>query len=137
MGMVKATAELGPSQDKLTEVEFLVDTGSFYTLVSPALAEELGITFGSVTTKVLTANNSLAEMPVTAAYMRLQDREAGILLGAMDVSTPLLGSTSMQALGLKVNPVNETIEIDRPFEGIPALLALLAPRVGARGAAPR
>ena len=118
MGLVKVTAGLGPRQDDLTEIEFLVDTGSLYTVIGPQLAAQLGIAFGDVTTGIVTADGTRRDMPVTAAYMRLQDREAGILVGALEAPLPLLGATSLQALGLKVNPVEETVEQDRPFPDI-------------------
>ena len=118
MGIVKVKAGLGPRQEDLTEVEFLVDTGSLYTVISPGLAAQLGIVFGDVTTGIVTADGTRRDMPVTVAYMQLEDREAGILLGALEVPMPLLGATSLQALGLKVNPVEETVEQDRPFPDI-------------------
>ena len=118
MGLVKVIAGLGPRQEELTEVEFLVDTGSLYTVISPALAAELGIGFGDVTTRIVTADGALRDMPVTVAYMRLEDREAGILVGGLGVPIPSLGATSLQALGLKVNLVKETVEQDRPFPDI-------------------
>jgi len=33
----------------------------------------------------------------------------------MDVPMPLLGATALEILGLKVNPVEETLEPSRPF----------------------
>ena len=118
MGLVKVAAGLGPRQEELTEVEFLVDTGSLYTVISPALAAELGIAFGDATTRIVTADGARRDMPVTVAYMRLEDREAGILVGALESRMPLLGATSLQALGLKVNPVKETVGQDRSFPDI-------------------
>jgi hypothetical protein len=41
----------------------------------------------------------------------------------MDVVEPLLGVTALEALGLKVNPVAETLEYARPYG--PAVLVSL------------
>ena len=120
MGLVTVAGEIGRNQDRLTEVEFLVDTGSFYTIISPVLATELGIDFSEVTTKVITANSDQMDIPIGLAYLRLQDREGGIIVGIMEAPKPLLGATGLQTLGLKVNPVEETIERAFPFG--PALL---------------
>ena len=119
MGLVKVAAEFGRSREELTEVEFLVDTGSFYTVINPNMAAELGIDL-PVTTAVVMANSARLEVPIGVAYLRLQEREGGIIVGTMEVPTPLLGATGLQALGLKVNPVEETIERAFPFG--PALL---------------
>jgi len=43
MGLVKANALIGANREDLHEVEFLVDTGSLYTFLTPELASNLGI----------------------------------------------------------------------------------------------
>jgi predicted aspartyl protease len=78
MGVVKVKGEIGLRQDKLHEVESLVDTGSLYTFLLPDLASELGIDF-TVTSRVVLADNRTVEVPVGVAYLRLGDRE-GVLL---------------------------------------------------------
>lgn len=95
-------------------VEFLVDTGSLYTLVDPDLAQRLGVEFAASTTLV-TANNSRSEVPLGFGRIRVMGREEPIIVGAMTVPTPLLGSTALQALGLKVNPAQEIVEFASPY----------------------
>ncbi len=114
MGLVRVKAYIGLRQDSLQEVEFLVDTGSFYTFLPPGLAADLGITF-PVTSGVILADSRRAVAPVGVAYLRLMDREGGILVASMNVPMPLLGASALEALGLKVNPVDETLEYSRPF----------------------
>ena len=109
MGLVKVTGEIGGNREELIRVEFLVDTGSLFSMISPALAAELGIEL-PVTANVVTADSARLEVPVGIACLRLQDREGGIMVGTMEVPMPLLGATGLQTLGLKVNPVAETIE---------------------------
>ena len=122
MGLEKVTAHIGLTQDSLQEVEFLVDTGSIYTFLPLGLAANLGITF-PVTSQVILADSRTAEAPLGAAFLRLMDREGGILAASMSVPMPLLGASALEVLGLKVNPpassgeaqVNETLEHSRPF----------------------
>jgi hypothetical protein len=59
------------------------------------------------------------------AYLKLADREGGIIVASMDVPMPLLGATELEILGLRVNPVEERVEHSRPF-GPAALLNPLA-----------
>ena len=87
----------------------MVDTGSLYTFVSPALAAELGLQLPESTTVVM-ANGSRVTAPIGFAYLRIGDREGGTLVATMDVQEPLLGAVSLQGLGLNVNTVDETIE---------------------------
>ena len=120
MGLVKVTAEIGLQEDALQQVEFLVDTGSFYSFVPPELGEALGISF-PVTSRVVLADSRTVEVGVGIGYLRLGDREGGIILAAMEVPMPLLGASALEVLGLKVDPVGEVLEHSRPFG--PAALA--------------
>ena len=62
----------------------MVDTGAFYSFVGPDLGARLGIEFPVITTVAL-ANNTQVECPVGVAFLRLHDREGGIIAGSMDV----------------------------------------------------
>ena len=114
MGIVKVTGELASAKGGFRQIEFLADTGSLYTLVNPGLAQELGVEFAASTTLV-TAGNVRSEVPLGFGRVRVMGREEPIIVGAMDVPMPLLGSTAMQALGLKVNPVDEVVEFANPY----------------------
>ena len=114
MGLVKAKALIGANREDLHEVEFLVDTGSLYTFLTPELASTLGIDL-PLTSQVILADHRTKEVPVGVAYLSLEGREGGIILAVMDVPMPLLGATALEILGLKVNPVEETLELSRPF----------------------
>ena len=114
MGLVTVTGEIGLTEDSLQEMEFLVDTGSLYTFLSPAQATDLGIAF-PVTSTVVLADRRTVEVPVGVAFLRLGDREGGVIVASMEVPMPLLGASALEILGLKVNPVEETLEHSRPF----------------------
>lgn len=109
MGMIYVTAELGPSEERLVSARFLVDTGSFYTLVPPELATELGLILPGSNNVMLT-DGTLTPAPVGSAFIRIHGRESGILVASTGVFTPLLGALSMQLLDIKVNMKDETIE---------------------------
>ena len=114
MGYVRVTARVGSSVDDLHDVRFLVDTGAFYTALSPLLVRELGLPLG-VVGPVITADNRTVNVQYASAYLRLMGRDAGIWVAVMDSPEPLLGVTALEALGLKVNPVAGTLEYDRPY----------------------
>ena len=87
--MLKVAGELGSPKGGFQMIEFLADTGSLYTLVSPATARELGIEFAASTTLV-TANNSRAEVPLGYGRVRVMGREEPVIIGAMEVPKTLL-----------------------------------------------
>ena len=114
MGLVKVTRGIGLDESNLQDVEFLVDTGSFYTMLPPQLAREAGITF-PVTSRVTLADSRTVEVGVGVAFLRVEDREGGVIVASMDVPMPLLGASALEALAFKVDPVAETLETTRPF----------------------
>ena len=109
MGLVRVTAEIGQGRDRVTPVRFLADTGSLYTCVTPPMASDLGLDLSEITT-IVTAGGERIEAPVGFAFVRIGDRDGGTLVTALNVPEPLLGSVALQALGVKVNPQEETIE---------------------------
>jgi clan AA aspartic protease len=121
MGYVHVLASFGTAEENTTDIMFLVDTGSYYTIVPPELAETAGIVT-TVRTRVRTADNRTVPLETGMAYVKLLGREGAVPVGILDVPTPLLGVTALEGLGLKVNPVDQTVELDRPFG--PALLGI-------------
>ena len=99
-------------------------TRVFYTFLPSDLAESMGIDF-PVTSRVVLADSREAEVRVGVAYLRLEDREGGIMVATMNVPMPLLGASALEILGLKVDPVTEVLEHSRPF-GPSALAGLVA-----------
>jgi predicted aspartyl protease len=83
-------------------------------LYSTALAAELGISL-TVTSRVVLADHRTVEVLVGVAFLRIGDREGGIIVALMDTPMPLIGATVLEIRGLKVNPVEETLEHARPF----------------------
>ena len=114
MGIVNVKASIGRSREELQEIEFLVDTGSLYTFLSPDTLRELGIT-PTVTTTVVLANSKTQEVGIAVAYLRLMDREGGNTGRRYGCPNASAGSNRPGDPGLKVDPVEETLEHSRPF----------------------
>jgi predicted aspartyl protease len=114
MGFVSVKGLIGRSQEAAQEVEFLVDTGSRYTVISPDLARDLSIP-PTVVTQAILANSSRVDMGTAMAYLKLLDREGAVPVGMLEVPVPLLGVTALELLGLRVDPVREVIEYSWPF----------------------
>ena len=120
MGVVRVEAEIGATNESLRTIEFMVDTGAFYSMVSPETCEELGLEL-PLEESVVTADNRRLTINLGAAHLKINGREGAILVGSMDVPWPLLGVSALESLGLKVNPVEGTLEPTRPFPEAPAL----------------
>jgi len=94
----------------LKKVEFLIDSGCFCALLSPALAHELAVK-PMVTTRATLANSRTVEIRVGIAYVHLLDREAALPVGVLGVPLPLLGVTALEGLVLKADPAKRTLEL--------------------------
>ncbi|MEM0006707.1 MAG: clan AA aspartic protease [Candidatus Bathyarchaeia archaeon] len=88
------------------ELEFIVDTGAIYTVIPRSVAEKLKLKeLGR--RKFKTANGSIVEFPVSEAYITIGGEGVTSLVAVADEGTPtLLGVTTLELLGLQVDPVS-------------------------------
>jgi clan AA aspartic protease len=126
MGIVKVNGLIGRSEEELTEVEFLVDTGGFYTALPAHLRDELRLIPGASGLTQL-ADSSIVEVELTWAYLKLNGREGVVPVEVMNVPEPMLGVTALEALGMKVNPVSRELEIVSPFKAPPTVTQFRPP----------
>lgn len=115
MGYVDVHAILGNHKGQpQREVEFLVDTGAFHSAIPKELAAEMHLeSAGEV--GVTLADKRVVKAPISLAYMKVLDRESILPVIIIDVPKPLLGTTALEGLGLKVDPVSGKLEHSRPF----------------------
>ena len=119
MGMTSVEIEVGnPSDLDVTEkVEFLVDSGAFYSVVQAALLEKLGIK--PVAEEIFRlANGEKIKRKRGMAFFKYEGRigSADVIFGEEDDYT-LLDVMTLEALGLALDPLK------RELKTIPMLLA--------------
>ena len=87
-------------------MDCLVDTGAIYTLIPSDLLEKVGTrTTGARRFKL--ANDQVEEYPVGEAYIEVQGIGAtSLLVFGPEKSQPRLGVTTLELLGLQVDPVS-------------------------------
>jgi predicted aspartyl protease len=120
MGEVKVVARLGAPDRVSQELEFLADTGAFYTYLPPGKCDELGIQL-IIPHRARTADNRPIELRLGIALLEIDGRSAGVIVTEMDVPIPLLGVSALEALGFKVDPVEGRLEPTRRFPETPVL----------------
>ena len=93
-------------RDLKAELEFIVDTGAIYTVIPKSIAERLKLKeLGR--RKFKTVNGSVVEFPVSEAYITINGEGVTSLVAIADERTPiLLGVTTLELLGLQVDPVS-------------------------------
>ena len=115
MGYVNVTAKISdPEQTRTRELEFLVDTGASYMVITPRIAEELGLKWVKKT-RVTLADKREVDAGYAFCYISLLGREAPVTALVFDSPMPLLGTFTLQVLGLEVDPAKEEIRPSRPF----------------------
>jgi predicted aspartyl protease len=117
MGYVGTEGLLGDGKKtRVEEVEFLADSGSFYPIIPPELAQRLGIEpLLEVKAELVLADNRRVRVPISIAYFKLLDREGPFQVVIMDVPEPVLGVTVFEGLGIKIDPATGKLEYSRPY----------------------
>jgi clan AA aspartic protease len=120
MGLAFLKVEVGnPANPAVTEtVEFLVDSGAIYSVVPAPILERLGIRPVSEHEFIL-ANGTTISRKKGIALFKYGDRIGGadVIFGEPDDSV-LLGSFSLEALGLVLDPLR------RELKPLPMVLAV-------------
>ena len=92
------------------EVEFLVDSGSFYTMIPRAILEEVGVLPILEQTFTL-ANGDEIRRQVGLAYLSYKGRPGGtlVIFGEEEDET-LLGVLGLESMGYKLDPIKMELE---------------------------
>lgn len=92
------------------EVEALVDTRATFTKLPPSVIEQTGVQ-PSYETDVELADGRTVTRYLAPAEVEINGvRRMAIVAIGEDGVTPLVGMTTLEKLGFKVNPVTESLE---------------------------
>ena len=110
MGFIRILSKVGtPDRSRVMEVKFLVDTGSWYMVLRPNLAKELDLKpVGKV--KLTLADKRVVEADLAPTYVSVLKREMITLAALMEVPEPLLGTSTLEALGLALDPTTGEVK---------------------------
>jgi len=106
MGYVKVAAKIYNPADrsKPIQLDLLADTGAIYTAIPASLLENLNIKPTS-TRRFKLANGKVERYPTGEAYVEVAgEGVTSIIVFLPEGSTPLLGVTTLELLGLQVDP---------------------------------
>ncbi len=105
MGYVKVKARVSnQARNKTLDIELVADTGAIYTAIPANLLEQLEI-LPTGKRKFKLANGEVKDYPVSEAYIEIKGEGVTSLVAFIPKgSTPLLGVTTLELLGLQVDP---------------------------------
>jgi aspartyl protease family protein len=125
MGHVRIKGVVANTRDRSRSesIEFLADTGSIYTMIPGSVLKRLGVEKTGVR-RFKIASGDVREYPVGEAYIEIEGLGAtSIVIFGPEEATALLGVTSLELLGLQVDPLTGRL---KPLELL--LLRLLRDR---------
>lgn len=110
----------------------MVDTGSFYVIVPPSLAERLGL--GVAAEQDLgVADGRRVRTPLAMIHVTLPslpDRQVVVVAAILPTPEPLLGVTALEGLGVTIDPVTGELAPTRAYGGIPAFYGMTSAGIG-------
>ena len=89
-------------------VDALVDTGATYSMFPADFLRDIDIT-PIRETDVELADGTQKSVPLGAAYLTLLDRAAPCIVIFGESDSSLIGATTLENLGLGVDPVNQSL----------------------------
>lgn len=106
MGLTKVTLQITNPEDpkKSLQDEFLVDSGTFYTVLPKKMVDKLGLR-PEFQQNFSLADGTTISRPVGNAYVIFEGRKTAspVILGKANDS-PLLGVLTLEGLGLILDP---------------------------------
>lgn len=115
MGYVYVDLTIGGKASR--EIRALVDTGTFYVVLQPALVAELGLYETPYHVELTLADGRKAKARLYLAEAHVMGRRGPVMVAEFDVPTPLLGVRGLETLGLKPNPISGELEVVGPEGG--------------------
>ena len=108
-----AFVKLARVAKKFVEVEFLVDSGAVYSLVPGKFLDTIGIEPYKEMSFALADGTSIKRR-VSSAYFEYENEggPAPVIYGE-EGDTPLLGATTLESIGLVLNPFSRTLHLMR------------------------
>ena len=95
--------------ERYSNIDALVDTGSSYSSLPERLLDELGIEREEIRQFEL-ADNRIVEYNLGETRVRIEGRVKTVpVMFAPDDTMPLIGATTLEILGLGIDPLSETL----------------------------
>jgi predicted aspartyl protease len=92
-----------------------VDTGSTFSIIPRKMADELGVQTAAWKENVVLADGSVKEFDVCWSHLQLKGRGTVAKMLLSEVDEPVLGTETLETLGLMVDPVRGTVEPSRAW----------------------
>jgi len=109
MGETRARLRVYGKDGKTQELVALVDTGAMFTKIPKALALSLGLV-PEYEAEVELSDGKRIKRALALAEVEIEGVRRPVLVALGEEEAPLIGYTTLEVLGFKVNPVTGKLE---------------------------
>jgi Predicted aspartyl protease len=113
MGHIYAKALFRGSKGVHEEQSMLVDTGATYTFLPLSVIEKIGAVRTPWKIKIRLGDGRIMEGEIALGLIELEEREAPVKIVIADGAMEVIGVETLEALGLKANPITGKLEPTR------------------------
>jgi len=115
MGHVYADVRLSdPEQKHVKQMKMLVDTGATHLCIDESIAKDLDLPV--LTEELLEiADGRKVRAKASVSWIEINKRKALVQVRIFDVSEPVIGAFTLEALGLQVDPASGELKQTRSF----------------------
>ncbi len=113
MGHVYARALFKGNKGVYERESMLVDTGATYTFLPLSVVEKIGAIRTPWKVKVTLGNGRTMDAEIALTLIEAEGRESPVKVAIADGAIEVIGVETLEALGLKVNPVSGKLEPTR------------------------
>jgi len=97
------------------ELEAVVDTGATFSKIPKLIADKLGLE-PKYETEVELSDGRVIKRKLTAVEIEIEEVRRPVLVAIGEEEKPLIGYTTLELLGFKVNPITRRLEKAIPIE---------------------
>lgn len=115
MGETRIRFKVYGADGQATELEALVDTGATFSKVPESTTARLGLD-ARYETDIELADGRVVRRKLALAEIEIEGIKRPVLVAIGKEEKPLIGYTTLELLGFKVNPVTRKLERARAIE---------------------
>ncbi len=125
MGHIFVRVRFRGTRGERTLERVLVDTGSTRSVLPPEIAQEIGAVELPGRARMETINGRIIEAKVMGVEIEIEGRRGTDAVVVFDGAPAVIGTVTLEILGLRANPVEERLEPIRPNDNLLAWSTIL------------
>jgi len=115
MGETRINFKIYGTNGQAIELEALVDTGATFSKIPQSIADQLGLE-AKYETDVELSDGRIIKRKLVLAEVEIEKIRRPVLVSIGEEEKPLIGYTTFEFLGFKVNPLTRKLEKAMPIE---------------------